>query len=695
VLTVLSVYGSTEASSAMVVDVSAELRCQGAPPRSRPRPAAFNRSGVEGAEPLVSLGKPMHPSVLTFVLDDNMLEVTTPGKTGTLHLSGNLLFDEYLGIEDPAKGPLYNTHDQVQILADGLSFRFVARTDDMVKMRGFRVQLGEMEYHIMCFGGVSNCAVLLDESTQQLTAFVTPETVIASELLAYVSTRVPDYMIPRSVLVLEDLPRTANSKIDRMLLATLLKLHRQSKEGARSTEGARHTALDRHGVEGAEPLVKKVLFEVTGVMPADTDRLGDLGLDSIRVVAVSSKLKQQLSVPVPDTALLGNPSVEELVRMIEASTDGAPPIRVNLAAVSGLRFVLSLWVMRGHLAAFCDPGGLGDTAWADTEQSWRTLMFMVIGGMTVSMQIDEKNPPTLRQRIVTYILPLFPVYWIGMTITAVPQFSPCAQLPQHWAGLIINTILGYGLLPLAGYMSHCWFLTSHITFVLMINRVSKTTAGIVRDTDPATSAFKYITLLTLVMCVPRALGYMHIRNLSNILVPFRAPTFVAGHLLGRACMKSRLTRNEERVLGPWTDFGVFALLLLSVTPVVSHYLPVAMFVGGDVAIAFLIFGMSKTDCYASRFLSLPFISGMGGLSYAIYILHNPVIMWARYVYYNHLETWNDVLTNNYAGGECMRGNRWEECQMFPFAHVTVFALVICIAYIATELVHLPLQKRLN
>ena len=109
-----------------------------------------------------------------------------------------------------------------------------------------------------------------------------------------------------------------------------------------------------------------------------------------------------------------------------------------------------------------------------------------------------------------------------------------------------------------------------------------------------------------------------------------------------------------------------------------------------------MFGLCKTDCYVGRFLSHPFIAGLGSLSYGIYILHPPIIMWARKVYYAEMKDWHDVFSYDYyAEGKCVQRTSPVNCEMYPFAHVTVFTLVLCCAHALNELVHRPCQRILN
>jgi len=158
-----SIYGSTEASSTLVCDLRASFR-----------------AGEE-----LPLGTPISPDVRAYVLGTDLAEVA-PGDAGMLYVGGPALFKEYL--RNPAltasvlvsapdgAGNLYNSNDQVRLTSDG-SLQFVGRVDDTVKIRGFRVDLQEVERTLLLHPGISQAAVLTSESdagSAMLLAFFTP-----------------------------------------------------------------------------------------------------------------------------------------------------------------------------------------------------------------------------------------------------------------------------------------------------------------------------------------------------------------------------------------------------------------------------------------------------------------------------------------------------------------------------------------
>ena len=799
---VVSVYGCTEASSAVAVDVTDWLLRL---PRAEVEEEEEDGGGLPGAvgrggrsvnvlgrgaagfddsihlhspappppppPPLNEqppLGTPLDDSVRVVVLEDGTLrEVTTSmvGSEGTLHFAGPHLFDGYLGADDDGGGGgggggnddggggdgdgppdgiqqsnrvvgrLYNTRDRVKIMSDG-SIAFVGRTDDVVKVRGFRVQLGEIEHHIASHEDVISCAAfaVTDDPTGTAAAggggrdgggVLVAFACVPADLLGHVggealrarlAEHLPGYSVPRHIFVLRELPLTASGKVDRKALLHLYDAF--VAMGGRGGGGGSGGGGGGGGGGGSvvSDTVKECIADVTGVTPVDSDRLGNLGLDSMSVVMLNAQLRRRLGANVPDGALLQNPTVAELISVIEVETTMATTAttyvasntpsskpkdkdRINLDAIFGLRFVLAVWIMRGHINTYCSPGGLQDTMWHDAGQFWRTVFFMIIGGATMSMQFGDVDAlPSTRNLVVNYVLPLFPVYWIGLSANVVTEFTPCSDRVWHQIGLVINTFLGFGLVPIAGYMGHCWYLTSQIIFVLMFRLITRTTerCNVVPWDAPVTKGFTAISIMTGIVCMPRAIGFLMFGILAHIHAFFRVPTFVMGFILGQTLVRAELSPENERKLAICTDVGALLIITFSFTPGVAGLFTILMIFAGEPFIALMVFGICKSNCYTSRILSSSFISGLGSLSYGVYIMHPPIIFWARKVYYAEMKDWHDVLSYDYYdAGKCMERASPKNCVMWPFTHVTIFALVLCLSHVLNELVHRPFQKLFN
>ncbi|MER6077213.1 non-ribosomal peptide synthase/polyketide synthase [Streptomyces sp. NPDC001833] len=182
----------------------------------------------DSARPVV--GRPVHHS-RAYVLD-TALRPVPPGVTGELYLSGPGLARGYLGrpgltaerfVADPFGMPgerMYRTGDLARWTEDGL-LEFAGRTDDQVKIRGYRVEPAEIEAALDTHPAVARSVVVTREhrpGVRQLIAYAVSGSAAGAELRAHVAARLPDYMVPAAVVVLERLPLLSNGKLDRAAL---------------------------------------------------------------------------------------------------------------------------------------------------------------------------------------------------------------------------------------------------------------------------------------------------------------------------------------------------------------------------------------------------------------------------------------------------------------------------------------------
>ena len=179
----------------------------------------------------VPIGKPVANTQL-YVLDRNM-NLEPIGIMGKLYIGGEGLARGYWRrpdltaerfVPDPYGQPgsrLYISGDLARWMEDG-NLEFFGRQDNQIKIRGFRVELGEIEVALLQHGGVRHCAVVMKTlgSGKQLVAYVSGE-VKADELKNHLKARLPEYMVPSIFVMLPELPLNTNGKVDRRALPEL------------------------------------------------------------------------------------------------------------------------------------------------------------------------------------------------------------------------------------------------------------------------------------------------------------------------------------------------------------------------------------------------------------------------------------------------------------------------------------------
>lgn len=192
--------------------------------------AAIALCQANGKKP--PIGKPS-PNLRTYILDANN-QPLPPGIPGELCVAGVGLARGYLNrpettsqkfIEIELFGKterIYKTGDLARWNADG-NLEYLGRIDEQVKLRGFRIELGEIESLLLQYSLVEEAVVILYETDNnpRLIAYITQSEKsadLAVEVKEYLKNRLPNYMIPSQIMVLEQLPLTANGKLDRRAL---------------------------------------------------------------------------------------------------------------------------------------------------------------------------------------------------------------------------------------------------------------------------------------------------------------------------------------------------------------------------------------------------------------------------------------------------------------------------------------------
>jgi acyl-coenzyme A synthetase/AMP-(fatty) acid ligase/L-amino acid N-acyltransferase YncA/acyl carrier protein len=225
----------------------------------------------------------------------------------------------------------FRTGDRGRRDADGVVYH-LGRVDQMVKIRGFRVETGELEATISALAGVAEVAVfgLGREPNTQLAACIVASTrdIDPISIRGAVAAALPSAMVPTRIAIVDALPRTTNGKLDRARLASLVERRRGNREepDAWSTIPVEPAASSNGwAAPGSEPqphraLRREVERRVAGIWRAELelDRVtpeGDfftLGGTSLSAVSVISRVRTEFGVHVPLAILFRSPTVRAL-----------------------------------------------------------------------------------------------------------------------------------------------------------------------------------------------------------------------------------------------------------------------------------------------------------------------------------------------------------------------------------------------
>ena len=247
------------------------------------------------------------------------------GIAGELWITGQGVTRGYLGRDDLtaeafspyAESRAYHTGDRVRRLANG-AIEFLGRADDQVKVRGFRVELGEIEGVLRANPGVEQAAVVVRADTGSepaLVAYVvakaagyavshadrpTPE-----KLREWAAAALPSHMVPEAVVLLPALPLTANGKLDRRALPAP-----GASAATESAFVAPRTEVEQQLAAIWSDVLKK---EKVGI----TDNFLALGGHSLLAIRVLGRISKTFGVRLPLRALFETPTIEALASAIE------------------------------------------------------------------------------------------------------------------------------------------------------------------------------------------------------------------------------------------------------------------------------------------------------------------------------------------------------------------------------------------
>ncbi len=249
----------------------------------------------------ITIGKPL-PTYQVYILDET-LEPVAPGVEGEIHIGGICLARGYVNRPDltaekfipnpftfdpDTSDKLYKTGDLGSWTADG-EIQFLGRIDGQVKLRGFRIELAEIESVIMQCPGVSAAVVAVKAvvAVDRLIAYIVPRqdaNLDLPEIWETMRSRLPVYMAPASIEILETLPTLPSGKVDRKNLPAPVNF------GANLSQKTT-------GVPPSNPVEQEIanvwesIFGIVGIS-IDNDFFSELGGHSLLAAIVVSKLRE-------------------------------------------------------------------------------------------------------------------------------------------------------------------------------------------------------------------------------------------------------------------------------------------------------------------------------------------------------------------------------------------------------------------
>jgi len=282
----------------------------------------INASTISELEVNVPIGfvdKKLH----YYLLGDDQQPVPD-GDIGELYIGGVCLARGYLNqtsmteekfINDPFSqndtDRLYRTGDLCRQLPGGM-LEYFGRVDQQVKINGFRIQLEEIEQHLVAYPDVKDAIVLVKENLvheKQLVAYYIPKkntnNVTSNQLRQYLQERLPNYMIPTVFIWVDSFPRTANDKLDPLSLP------------APQFSRAQHYIAPRTRMEKA---LTEIWSEALGLNPIGIkDNLFELGGHSLTAARIVSKIEKILEKEITLEDLYHAPTIKELVSVLRQS----------------------------------------------------------------------------------------------------------------------------------------------------------------------------------------------------------------------------------------------------------------------------------------------------------------------------------------------------------------------------------------
>lgn len=263
----------------------------------------------------VPIGRPIANATL-YVVDENM-QLSPLGVAGELLVGGAGVARGYVGqsglsaskfVPDPfTKTPgarLYRTGDRARWRAGG-QLEYLGRIDEQVKVRGHRIEPGEIESVLLQDSSISRAVVILSDD-QRLIAYIVSESdaLTTGDLEARLRAQLPEYMVPSAFVFLDQLPVTENGKLDRQRLPKV--------------ESDRRSSLQDRPVTAVQEVLAGIwerVLKLNGI--GIKENFFDLGGHSLLATQITSRISQAFAVDLPLRTIFLRPTVQALAKAVE------------------------------------------------------------------------------------------------------------------------------------------------------------------------------------------------------------------------------------------------------------------------------------------------------------------------------------------------------------------------------------------
>ncbi|WP_434627420.1 amino acid adenylation domain-containing protein [Chromobacterium sp. CV08] len=356
-----------------------------------------------GDDGVIPIGRPID-NIRLYILDAYGLPCPA-GVAGELHIAGVGVARGYLNqpelsaqkfVDDPFRpdGRMYRTGDLARHLPGG-DIEYLGRNDFQVKLRGFRIELGEVEAALQSHDGVKECVALVREDVAgdaRLVAYVMPADADAGPALdaalrRHLQTRLPAFMIPSHIVMLDALPLTGNGKLDRKALP--------------APSGAPAGQADEPPRDGTEARLARLWCDLLNVGAIGRQsHFFAAGGHSLLAVSLMARIREVFGLSLPLSAIVAHLELARQAALIDAELErGAarPAESPRPAAAGAIRALPAQKAI--YKAVKLDPADLGNNSFValafDAEpdlKRLRALLQTVLGrhqGMGAKFVLDD------------------------------------------------------------------------------------------------------------------------------------------------------------------------------------------------------------------------------------------------------------------------------------------------------------------